>query len=415
MFSTRLRYLTAGESHGPAIMAILEGIPAGLQLGSEILDLELERRQRGYGAGPRMKIEKDHVEILSGIMDGQTIGAPLSMKIENLNHERWRGREIDPFTTPRPGHADLTAAVKYGYRDLRPSLERASARETAARVAVGAVCKHFLTQFGIQVFGYVTAIGGIKADLVAIPILERGTLAEGSDVRCPDPDAAIRMRDRIRKVMDERDTLGGIIEVIALGLPPGLGSHVHWDRKLETRLGAAVLGVQAIKGVAFGPAFENSALTGTQVHDPIHLSGESDKFDHRESTGKAERKFPSHSGKLVRPTNRAGGLEGGITNGQPLVIQAAMKPIATTLKPQRTVDLATGEDTPTQYERSDFCPVPRAVPILEAVVAFILADALLEKLGGDSLEEMKSRFQELRGVHLDDLPMDNTPHQFWPD
>ena len=415
MFSTRLRYLTAGESHGPALTAILEGIPAGLQLGPEVLDRELERRQLGYGAGPRMKIEKDHVEILSGIMDGQTIGAPLSMKIDNLNHERWRGREIDPFTVPRPGHADLTAAVKYGYRDLRPSLERASARETAARVAVGAVCKHLLTQFGIQVFGYVTAIGGITADLSECPILDRGTLAEGSDVRCPDPDAAARMRERIRKVMDDRDTLGGIIEVIALGLPPGLGSHVHWDRKLETRLGAAVLGVQALKGVAFGPAFENTALTGTQVHDPIHLGAESDELNCREPTGDVDNKHSSLSRELVRPTNRAGGLEGGITTGQPLVIQAAMKPIATTLKPQRTVDLAAGGDTPTQYERSDFCPVPRAVPILEAVIAFVLADALLEKLGGDSLGEMKSRFQTLRRAHLDDLPMDNTPHQFWPD
>jgi len=415
MFSTRLRYLTAGESHGPALTAILEGIPAGLQLGTEVLDRELERRQRGYGAGPRMKIENDHVEILSGIMDGQTIGAPLSMKIDNLNHERWRGREIDPFTAPRPGHADLTAAVKYGYRDLRPSLERASARETAARVAVGAVCKHLLAQFGIQVFGYVTAIGSEKADLSEIPILDRGILAEGSDVRCPDPGAAARMRDQIRKVMDERDTLGGIIEVIALGLPTGLGSHVHWDRKLETRLGAAVLGVQAIKGVAFGPAFENTALTGTQVHDPIHLGGESNELDHLEPTGNLDRKLPSPNRELVRPTNRAGGLEGGITTGQPLVIQAAMKPIATTLNPQRTVDLATGGDTPTQYERSDFCPVPRAVPILEAVIAFVLADALLEKLGGDSLGEMKTRFLELRRAHLDDLPMDSTPHQFWPE
>ena len=415
MFSTRLRYLTAGKSHGPALTAILEGIPAGLQLGSEVVDLELERRQHGYGAGPRMKIEKDHVEFLSGIMDGQTIGAPISMKIENLNHERWRGREIDPFTTPRPGHADLTAAVKYGYRDLRPSLERASARETAARVAVGAVCKHLLSQFGIDVFGYVTAIGGIWADLSVIPIRERGTLAESSAVRCPDPDAAVRMQDRIRKVMDERDTLGGIIEVISLGLPPGLGSHVHWDRKLETRLGAAVLGVQAIKGVAIGPAFENAALTGTQVHDPILLGGESDTLGQGVETGNVDRKSPFPNRELVRPTNRAGGLEGGITTGQPLVIQAAMKPIATTLKPQRTVDLATGGNTPTQYERSDFCPVPRAVPILEAVVAFILADALLEKLGGNSLEEMKSRFQELRSAHLDDLPMDNNPHQFWPE
>jgi chorismate synthase len=395
MFTNRLRFLTAGESHGPVLIAVLEGIPAGLHLESGMLDHDLQRRQRGYGAGPRMKIERDHAEIVSGIMDGHTIGAPIALRIENINHAKWRGRTIEPFTTPRPGHADLTGAVKYGYHDLRLSLERASARETAARVAVGAVCKHLLAQFGIRVFGYVTAIGEISAELVGIPLPEREQLAEASDVRCPDPDAGKRMRDRIRRVMDQRDTLGGLIDIIVQGVPPGLGSHVHWDRKLEARLGAAVLSVQAIKGVAFGPAFENTRLLGTQVHDAVKLG--------------------EKSGQLVRPSNRAGGLEGGITTGQPLLIQAAMKPIATTLTPQETVDLATGESTPTQYERSDFCPVPRAVPILEAVVAFILADALLEKLGGDSLAEMLPRYQRLRQANLEDLPMKNIHQVFWPD
>lgn len=416
MFTTKLRFLTAGESHGPALTVILEGLPAGLPLSSETIDPELIRRQRGYGAGPRMKIERDHAEILGGVMEGITIGAPLAMRIQNLNHEKWRGREIEPFTTPRPGHADLTGAVKYGYRDLRPSLERASARETAARVAVGAVCKHLLAQFGIQILGYVSSIGEVEADLSAIPLEERGVLAEETDVRCPDPAAANAMRDRIRKVMEERDTLGGIIEVAALNLPVGLGSHAHWDRKLEARLGAAVLGVQAIKGVEFGPAFDNTRLPGTQVHDAIQLSGIKTAAQNKAVNGE-KRALPSSTApdRLIRPTNRAGGLEGGMTNGQPLVIRAAMKPIATTLTPQQTVDLATGQETPTVYERSDFCPVPRAVPIIEGVVAFILADALLEKLGGDSLAEMKTRFETLRSATLSDLQMDNTRHTYWPD
>lgn len=402
MITTRLRFLTAGESHGPVLTVILEGLPAGLPLRSEMIDRELTRRQQGYGAGPRMKMERDHAKILAGVMDGLTIGSPLAMQIVNFNHKKWHGKEIEPFTTPRPGHADLTGAIKYGYHDLRPSLERASARETAARVAVGAVCKHLLAQFGVQVFGYVASIGEVEADLSTIPLEERGPLAEETDVRCPDSEAAKAMHARIRKTMEERDTLGGVIEVAALNLPVGLGSHVHWDRKLDARLGAAVLGVQAIKGVEFGTAFENTRLPGTQVHDAIHL------HPHPNPSSKGR-------GALIRPTNRAGGLEGGMTNGQPMIIRAAMKPIATTLTPQQTVDLATGQETVTVYERSDFCPVPRAVPIIEGVVAFILADSLLEKLGGDSIAEMKPRFETLRSTTLNDLQMDNVEHTFWPD
>jgi chorismate synthase len=417
MFTTKLRFLTAGESHGPALTTVLEGLPAGLPMSSEIIDRELERRQRGYGGGPRMKIERDHAEITSGVMEGVTLGSPLSLQIVNLNHGNWQGKVIEPFTAPRPGHADLTGAIKYGYNDLRKSLERASARETAARVAVGAVCKHFLAQFGIKIFGYVTSIGDVSADVIKIPLLDRGPLAEKSDVRCPDADAAEKMRSRIRQIMDERDTLGGIIEIIALHLPPGLGSHVHWDRKLEARIGGAVLGVQAVKGVEFGTAFENTRKPGTQIHDPIILG----EIFIMETTGITEensgnRPNDQPKGKarhIVRPTNRAGGLEGGITTGQPLVVRAAMKPIATTLTPQRTVDLVKGEETLTRYERSDFCPVPRAVPILEAVTAYILADALIEKLGGDSMDEMIPRFETLRRAHLDDLPLVNEAHTFW--
>jgi len=387
-----LRFLTAGESHGPALVAILEGIPAGLELPTEIIDAELARRQQGYGAGPRMKLEHDQVRILSGVMEGLTTGGPLALQIENLDHAKWKGRPVAPFTTPRPGHVDLAGLVKYGYSDIRPALERASARETAARVAVGAICRHFLAQFEIKLGGYVLSIGTVAANLDEILYLERIRLAETSDVRCPDEHAAEAMRQAIHQVMLDRDTLGGVLEVVALGLPVGLGSHVHWDRRLEGRLGAAVLSIPAIKGVEIGPAFENTRRPGTQIHDPIRLE----------------------DGRLVRPTDRSGGTEGGITSGQPLVIRAAMKPIATTLTPQQSVDLADGQETSTSYERSDFCPVPRAVPIIEAMVAFVLADALLEKVGGDSLAEIMPRFAALRQARLFDLNIAKDDHLFWP-
>ena len=389
----KLKLLTAGESHGPALVAILDGLPAGLPLTPEVINHDLARRQQGYGAGPRMKIEHDDARIVGGVMAGITTGAPLAIMIENHDHEKWRGKAVEPLTAPRPGHADLSGAIKYGFNDLRPALERASARETAARVAVGAACRQLLSQFGITVGGYVTSIGEVSAGLEGLAYPERIARAAGSDVSCPDPQAAEAMRARIRRVMDERDTLGGVIEVVALGLPPGLGSYAQWDGRLEARLGAAVLSIQAMKGVEIGPAFENTRLPGTQVHDPILLEDKS----------------------LTRPSDRSGGLEGGITTGQPLIVRAAMKPIATTLTPQPTVDLATGEPSPTRYERSDFCPVPRAVVIVEAMVAFVLADALLDKLGGDSLAEMLPRFETLRSARLADLRMDNTPHTWWPE
>ncbi|MFZ5912189.1 MAG: chorismate synthase [Chloroflexota bacterium] len=387
-----LRFLTAGESHGPVLTAILDGMPAGLPLDASIIDRELARRQKGYGSGGRMKIEKDTVRILSGVMAGETTGAPIALLVENADHAKWKGRAVEPMTAPRPGHADLTGTVKYGYRDLRPALERASARETAMRVAIGGICKHLLLQFGIVVGGYVKSIGEVEADFSGSSYQVRFEAAEESDLCCPDPVAAQKMRARIEQIVHAKDTLGGVIEIVALGLPVGLGSFSQWDRRLEARLAQAVMSVQAIKGVEIGDAFENARLPGTQAHDTIALS---------------------NAQRLTRPTNRAGGVEGGVTNGQPIVIRAAMKPIATTLTPQQTVDLATGEEGPTRYERSDFCPAPRAVPILEAMAAFVLADALLEKLGGDSLAEMKPRFETLRQARLEDLPMDNAPHTWW--
>lgn len=400
-----LRFLTAGESHGPALTAILEGMPAGLPLSAADLAIDLARRQTSYGAGGRMAIEQDTARILGGVMAGQTTGAPIALLIENRDFAKWRDREIEPMTTPRPGHADLTGAIKYGYRDLRLALERASARETAARVAVGAICKALLGQFGVLVGSYVTAIGGVAADpdrLAALSYEERFDLAEGNDLRCPDLPAVEAMRQRVWDTMQAKDTVGGVFEVIALGLPPGLGSHVHWDRRLSGRLLAAVGSIHAIKGVEIGPAFENAEKWGTEVHDEIFLQ----EGNSEELRGAAD------SGRLVRRTNRAGGLEGGITTGEPLVLRVAMKPISTTLNPLRSVDLAAGQPDATTYERSDFNAVPRAGVVAEAMTAFVLADALLEKLGGDSLAEMQPRFAALRQARLEDLPMDNAPWRF---
>ena len=386
-----IRFLTAGESHGPQMTAILEGIPAGLPLQVEQINEDLARRQKSLGAGGRMGIEKDQVRILSGVMNGRTNGAPLTLVVENRDHSRWLGKEINSYTTPRPGHADLSGLVKYGFEDIRPVLERASARETTSRVAVGAVCRQLLAQFDIQVGGYVSAIGAVMADLSRYSFEERFLLGKESVSGCPDPEADLAMQKAVKDIMQDKDTLGGVIEVYALGLPAGLGSYVQYDRRLDARLAAAMLSVQAMKGVEIGDAFQNAALPGTAVHDPILLE----------------------NGTLVRPTNHDGGLEGGMTTGQPLWMRVAMKPIATTLKPQRTVDLSTGLETETVYERSDFCPVPRAVVILEAMTSFVLADALIEKLGGDSIEEMKPRFETLRKTRLEDLILQEQKIIWW--
>jgi chorismate synthase len=394
-----LRFLTAGESHGPSLTAILDGMPAGLSITPEIIDKELARRQKGYGSGGRMKIEKDTVQILGGVMAGETTGAPIALLVQNVDHVKWKGKAVEPMTAPRPGHADLTGAVKYGFKDLRPALERASARETAMRVAVGAVCKHFLAEFGIVVGGYVSSIGEITTDFGDMPYEERFIRAEDSDVRCPIELYANQMRAKIEQTIHGKNTLGGVLEIVALHVPIGLGSFAQWDKRLEAKLAMAVMSVQAIKGVEVGDAFANARSPGTQVHDPIRLN--------------SSQASPEHGRRVTRDTNRAGGTEGGVSNGQSIVVRAAMKPIATTLLPQPTVDLASGTESPTKYERSDFCPVPRAVPILEAMVAFVLADALIEKLGGDSINEMKPRFESLRQARLEDLQMDNTSHIFW--
>ena len=386
-----IRFFTAGESHGPGLTAILEGMPAGLPLSAEDINIDLRRRQKGYGAGGRMQIEKDGIVITSGVMTCMTTGAPIAMQVHNRDFRSWKERDITPITTPRPGHADLTGALKYGYRELRLSLERASARETTMRVAIGAICKKYLAEFGIRVDGYVSQLGAVIADLSDMSIAERIASNEDNDVRCPDPVAAEKMREAIRQIKIDKDTLGGVFEVVAQGLPPGLGSHVHYDRKLDARLVAAMVSIQAMKGAEIGSAFENAGKRGSQVHDDIIVD---------------------EAGNLSRRSNRAGGLEGGITTGEPLIARVAMKPISTMLRGAQSVDLATGEANPTVYERSDFCALPRAVPVGEAMMAIVLADALLEKLGGDSIQEMKPRFESLRRNRLEDLPMDNREWRF---
>ncbi len=411
---TILRFLTAGESHGPRLTAVLEGMVAGVPLAAETINAELARRQTAYGSGGRMKIERDAVRITAGVTAGHTTGGPIALEVANLDYKSWADRDIPPMTIPRPGHADLTAAIKYGYRDLRPGLERASARETTMRVAVGAICKAYLAQFGIVIGGYVRSIGDVDAHIPdEMPYPERFAAAEANDVRCPDPEAAQAMHDAIRQIMLAKDTLGGIFEIVALNVPAGLGSHVHFDRKLDARLAAALISIPAIKGVEIGPAFDNARRRGTEVHDEIVILPPSPPSP----PGAEESAPPPSPGekgavKLGRATNRAGGLEGGITTGEPIVLRAAMKPISTTLNPLMSVDLATGEPAPTRYERSDFCAVPRAVVIGEAMVAWVLADELIRKLGGDSLAEQLLRFAALRGSNLADLPMDNVPWRF---
>jgi chorismate synthase len=377
-----LRYLTAGESHGPMLTAILEGIPADLSLVAEEINLDLGRRQRGYGRGGRMRIEKDEANIVGGVRHGLTMGGPIAILIANRDWENWKrtmdskpvDREADPkepVTRPRPGHADLAGALKYGQRDIRNVLERASARETAARVAVGAVCKRLLREFDIEVFSHVTEIGGIVAKVDGLSFAQSRDRADDSEVRCADAEAGEAMMRKIDEARKRGTSLGGVFEVVALNLPVGLGSYVHWDRKLDGRLAQAVMSIQAIKGVEIGLGFEGAKRFGFETHDEIFYE----------------------DGRFVRKTNRAGGLEGGMSNGQPIIVRGAMKPISTQYAPMASVDLLTKEPFKASIERSDICSVPAAGVIGEAVVAFEIARALREKFGGDSVDEMTRNYR----------------------
>jgi chorismate synthase len=373
---SRLRWITAGESHGPRLTTIVEGIPAGLGLLAEDVDADLARRQRGYGRGGRMKIETDRVELVAGVRGGETLGSPIAMSIANRDHANWLDRMSpapmasppEKLTRPRPGHADLAGGLKHDRHDLRDVLERASARETASRTAVGAVCRRLLAAVGIEVFAHVVAIGPVEVSARDLPPEELRAISRASDLACADAEPEARMKTAIHEASHAGDTLGGVFEAIATGVVPGLGSHTQWDRKLDGRLAQAMMSIQAIKGVEIGLGFGCARVRGSQVHDAIHYDA-------------ANRAF-------TRPTNRAGGLEGGITNGMPVVCRVAMKPIATLKRALASVDVQTKEAYEAAFERSDVCAVAAASVVGEAMMCIVLADAVLEKFGGDSMREL---------------------------
>ncbi|MEM7417458.1 MAG: chorismate synthase [Gemmatimonadota bacterium] len=386
---SHFRFVTAGESHGRGLTALVEGVPAGLDLDVERdVDPELRRRQGGYGRGRRMQIESDRVEVLSGIRLGETLGSPISMVIWNRDWENWtvamdhgapaedvNPKALRPHYLPRPGHADLVGAFKYDRRDVRDILERASARETAARVACGAVAKRFLHELGISIGSHVLSIGPIRASVDEMPEPLNETV-DRSPVRCLDADAAEAMMKEIDEAKARGDTLGGVFEVVATGLPVGLGSYVSWDRKLDGRLARAVMSIQAVKGVDLGIGFEGAERPGSNVHDPIVPAPGQER-----------------SGGIGRASNRAGGLEGGVTTGEPLLVRGAMKPISTLRSRLPSVDLRDGSVGDAAHERSDVCAVPAAAVVGEAMVALVLADAVLEKFGGDSVGEVKRNLE----------------------
>jgi chorismate synthase len=370
------RFLTAGESHGKALAGIIEGIPSGLALGAPDIDPELKRRQRGYGRGGRMKIESDSAEIVSGVRWGRTTGAPITLLIKNSDWENWKegmspeeesAGSIPAVTRPRPGHADLSGALKYNQKDIRNILERSSARETAMRVALGAVAKKFLLKMGIHIGSFVVQIGPVQAEFTGNDFTGLFKKAEASDVRCPDKKTALRMKTEIDKAIKEGNSLGGRFIIFAEGVPPGMGSHTQWDRKLDGLLAQAIMSIQAIKAVEIGAGARLAGLRGSDAMDEIFYDKKQKKF--------------------TRETNRMGGIEGGMTNGMPVVLTATMKPIPTLRKPLRSVDIVTKKTFQAAYERSDVCAVPAASVVGESMAALVLAGAFLEKFGGDSIEE----------------------------
>ena len=381
------RFTTAGESHGRALVAIVEGLPAGLPVNIDQVNHELWRRQQGYGRGARMKIEQDRVEILSGVRHGLTLGSPLAVMIENKDWPNWNevmsaeAREIAPEKSrrvkrPRPGHADLAGGLKYDARDLRNVLERASARETAARVACGALAKQLLANFGIEIRSHVIQLGGIPDKPLELTFDQIAAIPQDAPLNCADKEAQQRMIELIDQKKSEGDTLGGIFEVVARRVPPGLGSHTAWDLKLDGRLGQSIMSIPAVKAVAIGAGIEASSLPGSEVHDEIGYHEETKEF--------------------IRASNRAGGLEGGVTNGEEIRVRGHLKPISTLRRALRSVDIDTKQEDKAAFERSDITVVPAAGVIGEAMVALVLAQALREKFGGDSLGEMKRNFEGYR-------------------
>lgn len=395
-----IRYLTAGESHGPELTGIVEGVPAGLTVTEQEIEHHLVRRQQGYGRGGRMAFEKDHAEITSGIRFGKTIGAPVALRMINRAYKKddsnWpvvmskegTGDDVEPVTLARPGHADLVGNQKYRFGDIRPVIERSSARETAMRVACCTIARLFLKQLGIEIGAHVIRIGSVgyagweEVRNIADPLAGGGAeqvykKADKSDVRCLDGNLGDEMREEIKKKRKEGSSLGGIYEILVTGLPPGLGSYVHWDRKIDGLLAQAIMGTQAMKAVEIGLGTEAGSRPGHEVHDEITYTGN----------------------RFSRRTNRAGGTEGGMTTGMPLIIRGTMKPIPTMIKPLKTVDMVTLQEQDTRYERSDVCALPRAVVVAESVIAPVLANAVLEKFGGDSMDEITGRYKMKQADH----------------
>ena len=382
----KIKYLTAGESHGPELTAIVEGIPSNFQVSKEYIDKFLSRRQKTLGSGGRMNIEKDQVLITSGVVNNLTTGGPIALKIINKDWKNWKNKEIEPYVVPRPGHADLVGTLKYNHDDIRLTLERASARETAIRCAVGAIAHQILSQLNIQLVGFVSSIGSQSFNPKSISdITSFKNLIEQSEVSCPDKDAADLMIREIKDARKKKDTLGGAISCIAINYPPGCGSYVHFDRKLDAKISSSMISVQSVKAVEIGNGFEASKKYGTEVQDQM-------KRDNK---------------KIKRISNNLGGFEGGMSTGEPIMVTSYLKPISTTLTPIKSVDLHSGKETETIYERSDTCAVPRAVPIFEGVLSLDLLNSLFEKTGGDSKDEIAKRVDELQNYNIDNFQLSN--------
>jgi chorismate synthase len=390
-----IRLLTAGESHGPKLTGLLEGIPAGFKIDREKINIDLSRRQQGFGRGGRMKIEHDQARITSGLIDKLTTGGPIACEITNIDFKNWKEKNIVPMTAPRPGHADYAGTLKYAHDDLRLTLERASARETAMRTALGSICKQVLEHFNIKILAYVISIGKINS---SSPLscnnkdyLARYQQALGNQFAFMDESKIDHLEDEIRAAMKAKDTLGGIFETVALNVPPGLGSCAHFDRRLDAALAHAMISIQAMKAVEIGDGIINANKRGTQVHDEFNLNNDR---------------------SIDRSTNRAGGLEGGMSNGMPIVVRTFMKPISTTLNPRKSIDLAKGVSASTVYERSDFCAVQRAVPVAEAMMSYVLLNELVKKIGGDNVHEMQNNFANLKMGALDNFSLKDQQWRF---
>ena len=386
-----IRFLTAGESHGPELTGIIEGVPAGFTITKDFIDSYLQRRQKDTGSGGRMNIESDEVFISSGVVNNISTGAPIALRIKNKDWENWKDKDIEPYVVPRPGHADLIGTAKYDLNDIRLVLERSSARETAMRSAIGAIAMQILEAMDISIYGYVSSIGKVEYRyLNDFPLAQMRKLTDNSPVSCPDSDKSKQMEKEILEARKKKDTLGGSITTIATGVPPTLGSYVHWDKKLDAKLARILMSIQSVKAVEVGDGIESSKNYGTSVQDQYVLNEK----------------------EIKKESNNLGGFEGGMTNGENIELTAYLKPISTTLTPIKSVNLAKKEETETVYERSDTCAVPRAVPIFESAMALEILNAVLDKTGGDNKKEIIKNFENIPNLNIDEFDLDNKVWKF---